>query len=140
MFDVLEELMVSSYAVQQVCLHTGIVVVGAASTVFTLARISEYRHCRRVLTEEINELYSVSFIRRSFLFATRTSLVMAHLMETMATTRSRWYVLHLVVRSLRRTPVKELLLDAMHVNTVRPLSGLEWVKALFTPAFMPFNL
>lgn len=135
MFDVLGELMVSSYAVQRVCLHTGIVLVGTAGTVFTLARIREYKHCRRLLTEEINELYSVSLLRRGFLFTTRTSLVMARLIETMATTRSRWYVLHLVVRSLRRTPVKELFLDAMHVNTVRPLSGLEWIKALFTSAF-----
>lgn len=135
MLDILGELMVSSPVVRQVYLHAGAFVVGTGVGVFTLARYREYRHCRRVLTEELVRLYSMSIVRRTVSFACETSLVMAELIETMATTRSRWYVLHLVVRSLRRTPVKEMFLDALHANRVQPLTGLKWIKAVFTSAF-----
>ena len=77
----------------------------------------------------------MGIIMRTVAFTCETSLVMADLIEAMATTRSRWYVLHLVVRSQRRTPVKEMLLDALHANKVQPLTGLKRLKALFTSAF-----
>lgn len=135
MFDILGELMVSSPAVRQVYLHGGALVVGVGLCAFTLARYREYKYCRHVLTEELNKLYSMGIIIRTVAFTCETSLVMADLIEAMATTRSRWYVLHLVVRSLRRTPVKEMLLDALHANKVQPLTGLKRLKALFTSAF-----
>ena len=136
MFEELVDLFeVSSFAVQPVYIQAGCLLATVAAGAFTLARYREYRHCRYVLMRELIELYSMGMFHRWTYFASNTSIVMADLMEAMATTRSRWYVLHLVLRALRRTPLRDLMLDALHANTARPLTGLDGLKALFVSAF-----
>ena len=51
---------------------------------------------------------------------------------------NKLYSMGIIMRTVAfrcETPVKDMLLDALHANKVQPLTGLKRLKALFTSAF-----
>lgn len=102
---------------------------------FFSARVKEYVRCKRKLSTEVNRLFDVNngtlMLVKQYVVL---SLVVAELVSKMSTSRSRWYVLYLALRTVRPTSLREYLLMMYHVNRARPLTGLSGIKAWFTSA------